>query len=192
MVMQNTENNNDKRYQQIFNLSVMAAGSWLIWYYSGPIASEVGRNAYEFIYDKLWGTPQWLSWRAFERAFYYIPNRGHVGNWLFNYAEYLGPLIAAPFLYKLPDLIRSRFKKRVKQIGELAGSFSKQDEAHAHSLSLVVSGFREDADEDKDNAQGQTLAVYTPSKILHSRRMSTELQKSAEPTIPRGQFYRKT
>ncbi len=105
--MTKSNNVSDRRKEQLLNIAVMAAGGWLIWYLSGPYAAEIGRNAYEFAYDKIWGTPEWLSWRFLERAFYYTPNRGHFENWLFNYAEYASPVLAAPFLYKVPDVIRA-------------------------------------------------------------------------------------
>ncbi len=156
--MQNEEDVKDKKLEQLFNVAVMAAGSWLIWYYSGPIAAEAGRNTYEFIYDKLWGTPNWFSWRMFERAFYYIPNRSHIGNLLYNYAEYAGPLIAAPFLYKLPDVIRDRFKKRVKNMDHLA---NKDEDIQVAALSDVVSQLRNATLKDEES---QSSVVYTPAR----------------------------
>lgn len=108
--MNNQQSNANRKREQLLNVAVMVAGGWLIWYLSGPYAAEAGRNLYEFVYDKVWGTPYWFSSRFFERAFYYVPNRGHVGNWFYHCAEYAGPIIASPVLYKIPDCIRSAFK----------------------------------------------------------------------------------
>ncbi|MBS0288077.1 MAG: hypothetical protein JSR17_12325 [Proteobacteria bacterium] len=108
--MQKLSNVTERRKEQLINVAVAVAGGWLIWYLSGPYAAEAGRNLYEFVYDKLWGTPHWFSARFFERAFYYVPNRGHIGNWFYHCAEYAGPIIASPVLYKVPDFFRSLFK----------------------------------------------------------------------------------
>src|SRR5690348_745895 len=103
--MENHKGNAKRRQEQLINLAVAAGGSWMMWYLSGPYAAEIGRNLYEWFYGAIWGKPEWFSFRFFERAFIYNPNRGHIENWLYNYAEYICPIVASPFLYKLPDFV---------------------------------------------------------------------------------------
>ncbi|MBI2791773.1 MAG: hypothetical protein HYX61_07435 [Gammaproteobacteria bacterium] len=114
--MDHQRNNERRKREQLLNVAVAAGGSWLLWYLSGPYAGDMGRWLYESVYSAIWGTPGWFSLRIFERAFVYNPNGSHLQHWLYDYAEYICPIIATPFLYKLPDLIRACFCKRLRQI----------------------------------------------------------------------------
>ncbi len=76
--MGNKANNDNGLRNQLLNVAIMAGGTWLIWYLSGPLTAEIGRSGYEWLYDKLWGTPTLFSRRFFEWAFVYTPNRSHL------------------------------------------------------------------------------------------------------------------
>ncbi len=165
--MGNEINKNESLRKQLLNIAVMAGGSWLIWYLSGPLTAEIGRAGYEWIYDKLWGTPTFFSSRFFEWAFVYTPNRSHLENWLYNYAEYAGPLLAAPLLYKLPDLIRNRVRKRLDQLSSLANSTEEADSKYVlNELGRVVEKLQDGSTEEREAlAQNDASMPY----LLRSR-----------------------
>ncbi len=86
----------------------MGVGSYLVWYFAGPITGELGRHAFEGYYYLLHGTPTVYS---FEYWLNYLPLRGHTTYYSYKYGDMIFAAISAPFFYKVPDLIRYCFKR---------------------------------------------------------------------------------
>lgn len=196
--MDHQRNNERRKREQLLNVAIAAGGSWLLWYLSGPYAGDMGRWLYESVYSAIWGTPGWFSLRIFERAFVYNPNGSHLQHWLYDYAEYICPIIATPFLYKLPDMIRACCRKRLRQIeSRLHGEQTKEnigdeiqkelsqlkevvDELNNHSCSVSQVASR-DNDNDaevitplRDRAEPSNQSAYSldyPGRDKKSKRL---------------------
>ncbi len=86
----------------------MLVGIYLAWYFTGPIAAELARNAFEIFYS--WRNGYIPSVWSFEYYTTFMPMRGHVTHYAYLYANKICVLIAAPIFYKLPDVIFAFFK----------------------------------------------------------------------------------
>ncbi len=89
--------------ERIAKLAAMGVGSYLVWYFAGPLAGEVGRQAFEGYYSFLHGTPSFYS---VEYWVNYMPLRGHVTFYAYKYGDMFCAALSAPFFYKLPDMLR--------------------------------------------------------------------------------------
>jgi hypothetical protein len=88
-------------------VGVMGIGSYVVWYFAGPLAGELGRSLFELQYKFLYGTPSLLSW---DYWFSYLPLRGHVSYYAYKYGDVVCATVSAPFFYKLSDMIRCCFR----------------------------------------------------------------------------------
>ncbi|MCS5710862.1 hypothetical protein [Candidatus Berkiella aquae] len=89
--------------ERMAKLAAMGVGSYLVWYFAGPLAGEVGRHAFESYYYFLHGTPSFYS---FEYWVNYMPLRGHATFYAYKYGDMFCAALSAPFFYKLPDVLR--------------------------------------------------------------------------------------
>lgn len=177
--MGNQRNIEQRKREQLLNIAVAAGGSWLLWYLSGPYAGDMGRWLYESVYSAIWGTPGWFSVRFFERAFVYNPNGSHLQHWLYDYAEYICPIIATPFLYKLPDIIRACFHKRIRQI-ESSLHGDQVEKSTEDEMQKELSQLKEVVNE--LNSHSSSVTQDAPRNISDDADVITPLRDSAAPS----------
>lgn len=96
------------RMDRIAKIVAMGVGSYLVWYFAGPMTGELGRHAFEGYYYLLHGTPTVYS---FEYWLNYLPLRGHTTYYSYKYGDMLCAALSAPFFYKVPDLLRYCLKR---------------------------------------------------------------------------------
>jgi len=90
--------------EKIVRLTSMSVGTYLAWYFAGPLVGELGRYAFESYYHLVYGTPSAASLAYW---FEYLPLRGHATNAAFLWGNTACIALAAPLFYKLPDLLLS-------------------------------------------------------------------------------------
>lgn len=112
------------KMDQMAKFVAMGVGSYLVWYFAGPLTGELGRHAFEGYYYFLHGTPSVFS---FEYWLNYLPLRGHTTHYSYKYGDMLFAAISAPFFYKVPDFIRYCFKRAPLQ--HAANQDSSPDES---------------------------------------------------------------
>lgn len=96
------------KMDRMAKLVAMGVGSYLVWYFAGPLTGELGRHAFEGYYYLLHGTPTVYS---LEYWLNYLPLRGHTTYYSYKYGDMLCAALSAPFFYKVPDLLRYCFKR---------------------------------------------------------------------------------
>lgn len=132
---------------KMIKFAVMAGGSYFVWYFAGPMTGEIGRHGYEYYYQLLYGIP-----KPWELGFWvnYVPMRGHVTHYAYQYGDVACAAISAPFFYKLSDMIRKCFgiSNSTDNQDELDDSDMEVDELNER-LSHVIDDLGEQSKNDQ-------------------------------------------
>lgn len=83
-------------------LAITGVGSYLVWYFSGPITAEIARQCFEWYYHLIHGTPSRFS---VEFMLTYIPLRGHVTQYAYHYGNVICAGACMPLLYRLSNMV---------------------------------------------------------------------------------------
>lgn len=90
----------------------MGAGSYIVAYTVGPLAGHLAQGLYRNAFYLLYGKPNpWWWWLDLNQWRGWI-NEGHVFYYAYEYGDKACGLVAAPFFYTLPDLVRYCFTKQ--------------------------------------------------------------------------------
>ncbi|HRE31180.1 MAG TPA: hypothetical protein PLD88_04320, partial [Candidatus Berkiella sp.] len=119
--------------ERVAKLAAMGVGSYLVWYFGGPLAGEVGRQVFEGYYSFLHGTPSFYS---VEYWVNYMPLRGHATFYAYKYGDMFCAALSAPFFYKLPDMLRYCLTRKTPDNEKRAEIEIKNEISNKQALNL--------------------------------------------------------